>query len=225
MSGKPNIDRKTERRQATIDEIVVAAWALSREHGLGDFSMRDLGAEVGMRAQSLYGYFSSKHEIFDAMFCEGNRALIDHLHSGGDHDGRDGDPLEEIVAGGRRFFSFCTSDPVRYQLLFQRTIPGFEPSPGSYAVAQEAYDVATGPIRALGLTESEVDLYVAVLAGLVAQQISNEPGGDRWEQLLEPALAMVLHELAPELAGVSSTTSGITSGTASIITSIMRSTP
>ena len=33
----------------------------------------------------------------------------------------------------RLFVEFCTSDPVRYQLLFQRTIPDFEPSPESYA--------------------------------------------------------------------------------------------
>lgn len=207
MSGKPNGNRKTERRQATIDEIVAAAWGLSRERGLGNFSMRDLGAEVGMRAQSLYGYFSSKLEIYDAMFCEGNRALIDDLRNGGGHDERDDDPLDEILAVGRRFFGFCTSDPVRYQLLFQRTIPGFEPSPESYAAAQEAYDGAMGPVRALGLSESEVDLYVAVLAGLVAQQISNEPGGDRWEKLLDTALAMVLRELAPELTNTSTTRS------------------
>ncbi len=206
MSGKANSDRKTERRQATIDEIVAAAWTLSREQGLGNFSMRDLGAEVGMRAQSLYGYFSSKHEIFDAMFCEGNRALIDHLGNGRDRDVSDDHLPDQILIGGRRFFGFCTSDPVRYQLMFQRTIPGFEPSPKSYAVAQEAYDVAVEPFRALGLTESEVDLFVAVLAGLIAQQISNEPGGDRWEQLLEPAFAMLLNEFA----GASTTTSTIT---------------
>ena len=210
MSGKANSDRKTERRQATIDEIVAAAWTLSREQGLGNFSMRDLGAEVGMRAQSLYGYFSSKHEIFDAMFCEGNRVLIDDLRNARDHNGRDDDLLDQILTGGRRFFGFCTSDPVRYQLMFQRTIPGFEPSPGSYAAAREAYDVAVEPFRALGLTESEVDLFVAVLAGLVAQQISNEPGGDRWEQLLEPAFAMLLHEYAPEPATASTGASTIT---------------
>ena len=38
--------------------------------------MRDLGARVGMRAQSLYSYFPSKHAIFDAMFAEANRELL-----------------------------------------------------------------------------------------------------------------------------------------------------
>jgi AcrR family transcriptional regulator len=213
MSGEPNSDRRAARRRATIDEIVAAAWELSRRNGLGNFSMRDLGAEVGMRAQSLYGYFASKHEIFDAMFHEGNRALVDtlravagHCDAGDDRttgagSAHDHDVLDEILTVGRCFFTFCTSDPVRYQLLFQRTIPGFEPSSRSYSVAQEAYDVGVEPLRAIGLTRSEIDLHVAVLAGLVAQQISNEPGGDRWEQLVDRALTMSIHALAPDLAG------------------------
>jgi AcrR family transcriptional regulator len=215
MSGKPDIDRRTARRRATIDEIVAAAWQLSRRNGLGNFSMRDLGAEVGMRAQSLSGYFASKHEIFDAMFCEGNRALVGALRAvTGGHDDRDvaagraraDDVLDEVLTVGRCFFAFCTSDPVRYQLLFQRTIPGFEPSPQSYAVAQEAYDVGVEPLRAIGFAQSEVDLHVAVLTGLVAEQISNEPGGDRWAQLLDKALTMSIHALAPDLTVASEET-------------------
>ena len=38
-------------------------------------------------------------------------------------------------AGMRFFVEFCTEDPARYQLLFQRTIPGFEPSPESFAIS------------------------------------------------------------------------------------------
>ena len=30
-----------------------------------------------MRAQSLYSYFPSKHAIYDAMFAQGNRELLD----------------------------------------------------------------------------------------------------------------------------------------------------
>ncbi|MDX2381615.1 MAG: TetR/AcrR family transcriptional regulator [Acidimicrobiia bacterium] len=205
MSGQPKSDRRTARRQATIDEIVAAAWELSRQNGLGNFSMRDLGAEVGMRAQSLYGYFASKHEIYDAMFCEGNRALVAEIRGvidqrvADDPDGRSDGVVEHVLATGRCFFTFCTREPVRYQLLFQRTIPGFEPSHESYAVAQEAYEVAVEPLRALGLSQPDVDLHVAVMAGVVAQQIANEPGGDRWAQLLDRALTISIHALAPDL--------------------------
>ena len=73
--GRPGVtganDRRAQRRQETKDEIVAAAWDLVREQGLAGLAMRDLGARVGMRAQSIYSYFESKHEIYDAMFREG----------------------------------------------------------------------------------------------------------------------------------------------------------
>ncbi len=33
------------------------------------------------------------------------------------------------------FVVFCIEDPVRYQLLYQRVIPDWEPSPETYALA------------------------------------------------------------------------------------------
>ena len=178
-------------------EIVTAAWELSRENGLGNFSMRELGTKVGMKAQSLYSYFASKHEIYDAMFCEGNESLIEAMQSSGIEADND-DQVEVLAALMRRFFHFCTSDPVRYQLLFQRTIPDFVPSDESFAVAQRAYDVALEPLRRLGLTGSELDLVTGVMTGLVAQQLSNDPDGNRWELLIDQATSMLLNELVPD---------------------------
>ncbi|MGZ4766134.1 MAG: TetR/AcrR family transcriptional regulator [Ilumatobacteraceae bacterium] len=187
------------RHQATVDEIVAAAWELSRANGLGNFSMRELGERVGMRAQSVYSYFASKHEIYDAMFAEGNRALLECMQAPTDAAGADSDLVAAMAIGMRRYFRFCTSDPIRYQLLFQRTIPDFVPTGESFAIAQQAYDVALARLRALGVDQSGLDLFTAVMAGLVAQQISNEPGGDRWERQIERAGKMLTRELAPDL--------------------------
>jgi AcrR family transcriptional regulator len=197
MSGKTEIDRKTLRRQASLDEIVAAAWELSRANGLGNFSMRELGDRVGMRAQSLYSYFASKIEIFDAMYLEGNRQLLETMRTALDAT-RD-DPVAASITIVDTFVRFCTSDPIRYQLLFQRTIPDFVPSEQSYAVAQEAYDLSVGPLRVLGLDGPQLDLCTAVTAGIVAQQISNDPGGDRWVRLTRKAITMLLRELVPDL--------------------------
>ena len=54
MSGKPNGDRRSVRRQETKAEIISAAWDLVREKGLAGLAMRDLGDRVGMKAQSIY---------------------------------------------------------------------------------------------------------------------------------------------------------------------------
>lgn len=190
MSGKPNSDRKTRRRQETSDEIVTAAWEQVREHGLAGLSMRDLGARVGMRAQSLYSYFASKHDIYDAMFAQGNQQFLelmaDDSAGGGSLEVR----LEAVRRDSHRFFQFCVNDPARYHLLFQRTIPDFVPSERSYAVALAAYELTTDRLKALGLDQSGVDLWTAVLAGLVAQQLANDPGGDRWAVLVDQAVDM-----------------------------------
>jgi hypothetical protein len=50
-----------------------------------------------------------------------------------------GTPLEVFKRGCRRFVEFCLEDAVGYQLLFQRTIPGFVPSEASMATAWQSY--------------------------------------------------------------------------------------
>ena len=192
MSGKPNSDRRTERRQETRRDIVQASWEIVREHGLAGLSMRDLGARVGMRAQSIYSYFASKNEIYDAMFLEGYQAFAVWM-ANADDDGAVADPIGTARSTARSFVEFCTSDPVRYQLLFQRTIPDFVPSPQSYAVAVQVYEEFSERLSAIGVhDQGTLDLWTAVLTGITDQQISNDPGGDRWKQLIDRAVEMLL---------------------------------
>ena len=189
MSVTPTRDRRAERREATRAEILEAAWELMREHGVAGLSLRDLGQNVGMRAQSLYSYFDSKEAIYDALFAEGHRECLDRLQ----RFERTGDARADFRAGARVWVDFCLEDHARYQLLFQRTIPGFEPSPESYAPAIEELELTRRALADAGGTEpSDLDLYTAVLTGIVDQQVSNDPGGDRWSRLLDEVLDMFL---------------------------------
>jgi AcrR family transcriptional regulator len=190
----PQRDRRAERRAATRREILDAAWDLVRADGLGSLAMRDLGARVGMRAQSLYAYFPSKYAIFDAMFAESNRELLRRL---GDLEPT-GDPTERLARHARVFIDFSVEDPVRYQLMFQRTIPGFEPSPEAFAPAIDVLENARTAMRACGITDARAfDAWTAVTAGVAAQQNSNEPGGDRWVSLAGDITAMYLAYYLP----------------------------
>jgi AcrR family transcriptional regulator len=187
-------DRRAERYAATRREILDAAWDLVRANGLGALAMRDLGARVGMRAQSLYGYFPSKFAIYDAMFAESNRELLRRVNDLTTAR----DPIEALRARTRMFIAFCVEDPGRYQLLFQRTIPGFEPSPEAYAPAMEVLETAGEALRACGINDPRaVDLWTAIIAGLTSQQTSNQPGGDRWIRLADEATDMFLAHYAP----------------------------
>jgi AcrR family transcriptional regulator len=195
MSVSAARDRRAERAEATRREILDAAWALVREEGLTALTMRELGARVGMRAQSLYGYFPSKHSIYDAMFGEANRELVARWRAAAAAG-----PQEPRAVLRRRtaaFLQFCVEDPVRHQLLFQRTIPGFEPSPESYAPAVEGLEDLHARLRACGVHDPRAwDVWTAVLSGIAAQQNANDPGGDRWVRLADEATEMFLAHFA-----------------------------
>ena len=187
MVMHPTRDRRAERREATRAEIVNAAWELAREQGLAGLSLRDVAARIGMRPPSLYWYFDSKNAVFDAMFAEGNRELLSRMASF-DWPTEPRALLREIA---RAFVEFSAEDPPRAQLLFQRTIPDFEPSPESYALAVEALEEARARLVAAGVADrAHFDLWTALVSGLASQQQANDPGGDRWLRLVDEAVDM-----------------------------------
>lgn len=183
------------RQAAARDEILQASWAMAREHGLSGFTMRQLASAVGVQAPSLYTYFASKHAIYDAMFAEGNTAFRDAMTSIPEVEERTG----QLRTAAEVFLRFCVGDPVRFQLLFQRTLPGFEPSPQSYAPAMEALAAMRTAFARIGITRPEhLDLWTALVTGLASQQLANDPGGDRWIGLADSAAAMFVAHLDQE---------------------------
>jgi AcrR family transcriptional regulator len=190
VPGPP--DRRAVRRDAQRARILEQAWQLARRDGLAAISMRDLADRVGLRQPSLYTYFASKLAMYDAMFAEANRALLAAFAD----VPTTGDARQRFAALARAFVQFSTEDPVRHQLLFQRTIPGFEPSPESYAVAREVYERGRAFLAAAGGTASaDMDVWTALVAGLADQQVSNDPGGDRWVRLVDRVVEMFLADL------------------------------
>jgi AcrR family transcriptional regulator len=187
LPGAPS--SRALRRQDTVRRILEAAWRLSRERGLTGWTLRDLGSEVGMRAPSLYGYAGSKNALFDLMFADGYRQLIERI----DEQERPEDPEDLVRTAARLFVTFAVEEPARFQLLFQFTAPGFEPSEESMGLARRALDELAGVLAAAGVEDrAELDLWTATLTGLASQQVSNDPGGDRWLRLVDVAVSRLL---------------------------------
>ena len=140
-----------------------------------------------MQPPSLYWYFDSKQAIYDAMFAQGNRQLLERLTE----QHWPGDPRSILRLTARVFVEFSAENVERYQLLFQRTIPDFQPSPESYALAVQAFDQMRARLAAAGLGAPEhFDMWTALVAGLSAQQTANDPGGDRWVRLIDEVVDM-----------------------------------
>lgn len=188
--ARPGASRRAARREAALRRIVDAAWLLSAEHGLTGWTLRDLGDALGLRPPSLYVYVDSKHALYDLLFADGYRALLEEM---ADLMAAATDPRDRLRQSAHRFVAFCVADPARCQLLFLRTIPGFEPSPESYALAVRALGHTREVLNEAGIHDvAELDLWTAMLSGLATQQISNDPGGDRWSRLVDRAVDRLL---------------------------------
>jgi AcrR family transcriptional regulator len=200
MLGEPRRDRAAERREATRRDIIDAAWASARELGLAQVTVRDVAERVGMRAPSLYGHLASKHAIYDAMFAQAWSECLEVFVRG--DAACPPDRRGAVRHYARTYFDFATADVVRNQLMNQRTIPGFEPSPDAYAPAVAAIEALRERMARHGITAQEdLDLYVALVGGLADSQLANDPGGDRWSRLLDRAVDMYLRDIGHETNG------------------------
>jgi AcrR family transcriptional regulator len=180
-----------ERRAARTAEIVATAWDLAHEDGIAGLTLHGLARRLGIRQPSLYAYFDSKDALFDAMFADGNRQLLERLHS----STLPRDPRRALQACLRVFVDFALEDTPRYQLLFLRPIPSFVPSTESYALAQAAMTTLIGVLHAAGIDDpGDVDCVVAIVAGLIDAQVSNDPGGDRWTRHLDRLVDLYLDD-------------------------------
>jgi AcrR family transcriptional regulator len=191
-SAAASPDRRSTRHKAKRSRIIDNAWSLARRDGLAGISLRDLADSVDLRQPSLYAYFESKLDLYDAMFEDGQRQLLDRCQARKPID----DARGELVAVVEDLVRFSSEDTVRHQLLFQRTIPGFEPSPAAMEPAQQFVDLMTERLNAAGVDgPNDVDLFSAIVAGLAHQQVANDPGGDRWVLLSRRVVEVLIADV------------------------------
>jgi AcrR family transcriptional regulator len=186
------VGKVAERREARTAEIVATAWKLAAVDGIGGFSLHGLARELGIRQPSLYEYFESKLALYDAMFADGNSKLLERLSALDLPD----DPRRALKLMMGTFVDFALEDIARQELLFARPIPGFAPSPESYAPAVQVLERTTRLLRACGMrSQGDIDCIVAMVGGLVASQNSNDPGGNRWARHLDRLIDLYLDHL------------------------------
>lgn len=186
-------DPRVARHQVTKARILREAWKLARRHGVGGVTLGDLATRVGLRQPSLYTYFESKSALYDAMFAQSNQELWDAVATRAYPD----DSREAIKEMTTALVTFYSADAARAQLLFQRPVPGYKPSREAYAPvgrffewARDGLLAATGVIR-----DGDIDIYVALVRGLSDQQVTNDPGGDRWLRQVDEVIDMFLDHI------------------------------
>lgn len=190
MSAVSVAERRSQRRA----QILAAAWDIAAEGGLAAVSLHEVARRIGIRQPSLYGYVQSKLNLYDAMFGHAYEQLLARLES----SAPSGSARDQLLHVSRVILDFAVENPSRQQLIFQRTVPGFEPSEASYTLAQRVLGRSASLLSALGAdSPAHVEVYTSLVGGLGAQQIANDPGGDRFTRHLETVLTMFLDHFVP----------------------------
>ena len=155
-------------------EILDAAWALMAEQGVAALSVREVARSVGLRQQSLTYYFPTKQDLLDALFADGFadlQVVFDQLPDASD-------PVDGVVDVAVAYVDYCVANPARYHLMFQGTIPGFEPSEQSHQVALRVLRVLLERLATAGVVDlPDLALIRSLMSGLAAEQIANDPHG------------------------------------------------
>lgn len=93
---------------------------------------------------------------------------------------------------GRAYFEYAVADQARHQLMNARISADFQPSSEAYAFSLALWELGRAQLATIGVTaEADLDLYAALVGGLVDAQLANDPGGDRYARQLDRAIGML----------------------------------
>src|SRR6476646_5763291 len=186
--------RTSARRTAAKREILDAAWTLMARDGVAEVNVREVARAVALRQQSLTYYFPTKLALLDALVADGFADLWQAF-------GRlppNNDPVEAVVDLAVGVVDYCVANPARYHLMFQRTIPGFQPSEESHQVALGVLSGLTDRLAAAGVTaEPDIAMVRALISGLAPEQTANDPSG----RLFAPQTARGIRALVTATRG------------------------
>ena len=196
MLEKPVRDRRAERHAATRAEILDAAWEQVRASGLAALSLRDLARSVGMQPPSLYSYFDSKNAIYDAMYAQGAQQFVDEQQASmptPDDRSRRSRPSCASSSSSARRTSPATS------CCSSARSPGSSPRRSRSRSPRTTSPSSASCSHGAACSDPEMlDLFTALGTGLADQQLSNDPGGDRWIRLIDDAVEMFYEHIDQE---------------------------
>ena len=135
--------RRVERPPAgTINErLVAAALQLLRDENPADLTVRRIANVAGTTTMCLYTGFGSRDGLLDAVYAQGFEQLREDMARAG----LAADPTEAVRRLLQAYRGFALANPGLYGLLFERVLPGFDPSP---QVRRTALDTTFGLLAA-----------------------------------------------------------------------------
>jgi AcrR family transcriptional regulator len=117
------------------EALLSSAADILETEGPDALSVRRIAAAAGVAPMGVYNHFESKFGIVEALYVQGFERLreatayVDGMY----------DPYEALREAGSRYRALALANPMLYQIMFLRAVPGYEPSEQAFAVAVEAF--------------------------------------------------------------------------------------
>lgn len=196
-------ERRQRNREEMMAAILDAARAVMREGGVAALNLHEVARRVGLRTPSLYEYFPGKMALYDALFRLGIRRYAAGRERLAPIAPAPASLWERARAELEHYMTFAQENPELYQLVFERPVPGFVPSQagleeGARILAESDQILKLGLAQgnlALGIPPEQArDLFIAMMHGLTALHMANEPelpmGTGRFGSLIPAALTL-----------------------------------
>jgi AcrR family transcriptional regulator len=128
-------------RQVVRRLLLDAASRLLEAEGPDALTMRRIAAEVGCSTSVLYTMFGGKSGVAEGLWREGFERLRQALEQA-----EGADPLGRLAAMGRAYRENALANRAYYAVMFQRPIPGFQPSAEAYAESLRPLQLLVGAV-------------------------------------------------------------------------------
>lgn len=127
----------------TRDALLAAASGLLAADGPDALTVRAIAERAGCSTMGVYTHFGGKDGVVEALFVEGFQRLGEALTSAPLTD----DPLDDLRAGCAAYRRFALDNPTHYSVMFERHVPGFEPSAESMIHAHATLVLLEGRVQ------------------------------------------------------------------------------
>ncbi|MDR8414726.1 TetR/AcrR family transcriptional regulator [Nonomuraea sp. 3-1Str] len=105
--------------------------------GPESLTMRRIASEAGCTTTVIYTMFGNREGLAEALYLEGFERFRRFLDAVPQRD----NPFEYLSALGPAYRQACLAEPGYYSLMFERAIPGFEPSERARTLARAALNI------------------------------------------------------------------------------------
>lgn len=128
--------RRERRRTETTVEIKEVALRLMAEGGPGAITLRAIAREMGMTANAVYSYFSTRDDLVTALIQDVYGELADAVIAARDAHAPD-HAAERIMAWACAFREWSLANPEGFRLIYGDPVPGYRPPEGGAAPEAE----------------------------------------------------------------------------------------